>query len=122
MQYFASTGIGLGVSASKACSDALPFPTSPLVPPTPRRRPISMIARIFAALAGCFLAATVACSSNVARAQDPGTLVAAGATVLGTLTVKRIFSDIQQTLDQAQKAFESSGNRLLGSGVEQSYA
>ena len=52
---------------------------------------------------------------------DPVTMISAGSAVLGAITVKKIFSDIQQTLDQAQKSAESTGNRLLASGVEQSY-
>ncbi len=57
--------------------------------------------------------------AQVAAAFGPALEVAAG--VIGLLTVDKIFDKIQQTLDQAQKKAESTGNRLLGSGVEQSY-
>ena len=83
---------------------------------------MSNVARLFAVCVGALVSAALAFSPSAARAQDPGTLVTAGTTILGALTLKKIFSGIQQSLDQAQKAFESSGNRLLGSGVEQSYA
>jgi hypothetical protein len=79
-----------------------------------------MIPRLLATLMG--ILAAFAYFPHTAHAQTPETLVSAGTTILGAITVKKIFSDIQQTLDQAQKGFESSGNRLLGSGVEQSYA
>jgi hypothetical protein len=55
------------------------------------------------------------------RAQSVDSLISLGTATIGAFTVKKIFSDIQQTLDQAQKAVEASGNRMVATGVEQSY-
>src|ERR1700754_1840505 len=54
-----------------------------------------------------------------AKAQVEAALGLATATV-GALTVDKIFDRINQSIDQAQSKVESTGNRLLFSGIDQS--
>lgn len=55
-----------------------------------------------------------------AKAQGIEAVLGLATATVGAFTVDKLFENINQSLDQAQSKVESSGNRLLFSGVDQS--